>query len=325
MNLSTSGFESCNKKISRRHFVRAGTLCAAGLVVTGCETSRPSPEFITDIHQHLAYTGRSDSALVAHQQQMGIAQTLLLPAGQPMNSASTHEGESNGLEASCLGNEACYQFARAHPKAFWFGANEVPDAPGAIKEIEKYLKLGALIIGEQKFGVECDSPAMQRIYNLAADYGVPVIMHWQYLRYNYGFDRFHHMLAAHPRTTFIGHAQTWWAHIDQRYQDDSKNLYPTGPVTPGGLTDRYLSDYANMYGDLSAGSGLNSLTRDEDHARDFLQRHQDKLVYGSDCNDSVGSGSHCQGSQTIQVLRRLASDRIRHKVFCQNARRLLKI
>ncbi len=32
-------------------------------------------------------------------------------------------------------------------------------------------------------------------------------------------------------------------------------MYPKGPVTPGGLTDRYLSDYPNLYGDLSAGSG----------------------------------------------------------------------
>ena len=31
-----------------------------------------------------------------------------------------------------------------------------------------------------------------------------------------------------------------------------------------GLTDRYLTDYPNMYGDLSATSGLNALTRDED-------------------------------------------------------------
>ena len=56
-------------------------------------------------------------------------------------------------------------------------------------------------------------------------------------------------------------------------------------MTAGGLTDRYLSDYPNAYADMSAGSGLNALTRDEDHAREFLRRHQDKILYGSDCND----------------------------------------
>ena len=107
--------------------------------------------------------------------------------------------------------------------------------------------------------------------------------------------------------SFLGHAQRWWANIDRAYRDDPAQLYPTGPVTPGGLTDRYLSDYANCYGDLSAGSGLNALTRDEGFTRDFLTRHQDKLIFGSDCSDADGSGPKCQGAQTIAAIRRLAS------------------
>jgi predicted TIM-barrel fold metal-dependent hydrolase len=202
----------------------------------------------------------------------------------------------------------------------------VPDAPDAVGEIEKYLKRGAIVIGEQKFGIDCDSTQMQGIYQLARDYGVPVLMHWQYQRYNYGFERFYKMLERYPDTNFIGHAQTWWAHIDRAYHDDAANLYPAGRVTSGGLTDHYLSDYPNMYGDLSAGSGLNALTRDEDHARAFLERHQDKLLYGSDCNDGIGAAPQCQGAQTIATLRRLASSqKICQKLFHQNARRLLKI
>jgi len=297
----------------------------AGAAVSGCKTWPEAQERIIDIHQHMGYSGRTDDILADHQRNMGISKTVLLPAGRPLNSGSTHEGVSNGLEAKCLGNEACYRFAKAHRGRYAFGANEVPDAPDAVKEIEKYLKMGAVIIGEQKFGVECDSPEMQAIYRLAADYDVPVLMHWQYQRYNYGFERFDRMLAKYARTRFIGHAQTWWAHIDKAYRDDTANLYPKGPVTPGGLTDRYLSDYANMFGDLSAGSGLNALTRDEDHARAFLERHQDKLVYGSDCNDSSGFAPACQGAQTIATLRRLAPRSIHAKLFGQNARRLLKI
>ena len=63
-----------------------------------------------------------------------------------------------------------------------------------------------------------------------------------------------------------------------------------------------------MFGDLSAGSGLNALTRDEDFTRGFLERHQDKLLFGSDCSDHDGSGAKCQGSQTIAVIRRLAGE-----------------
>ena len=249
---------------------------------------------IIDIHQHLNYSGRSDAALLAHQIAMGATTTILLPSGRPLTRPSTHEGKSNGLDAQALGNEACWQFARTHRAAYRFAANEVPDIPEARSEIEQYLGRGAVMIAEQKFGVECDSPEMQRIYALARERNVPVLMHWQFETYNKGFERFHRMLEKYSRVRFIGHAQTWWANIDKNHADQ-KVLYPKGPVTAGGLTDRYLADYPNMFGDLSAGSGLNALTRDEDFTRGFLERHQDKLLFGSDCSDRGRQRSEMPG------------------------------
>ena len=97
-------------------------------------------------------------------------------------------------------------------------------------------------------------------------------------------------------------------------------------LTPGGITDRYLSDYPNLYGDLSAGSGLNGLTRDEDHAREFIQRNQDTLIYGSDCNDLVGTIPGCQGAQTIATVRRLSpSHAVERKLLYGNAKRAFRI
>src|SRR5690606_11780439 len=117
-----------------------------------------------------------------------------------------------------------------------FAANEVPDFPGAAEEVEKYLKLGAPVLGESKFGVECDSPAMQRLYELAEKYNVPVLMHWQHNMYNRGFERFYRMLEKYHRVNFLGHAQTWWANIDKNQTKDPNNIYPKGKVTTGGLT-----------------------------------------------------------------------------------------
>jgi predicted TIM-barrel fold metal-dependent hydrolase len=233
---------------------------------------------------------------------------------------------ANGLQAEALGNEACLRFSAAHGNAYRHGANEVPDIQGATQEIERYLNRGAVLVAELKFGVECDSPAMQTIFQLAQAHQVPVLMHWQFQMYNYGFERFHKMLEKYPRVNFLGHAQTWWAHIDRTYRDDASQLYPKGPVTKGGLTDRYLGDYPNMYGDLSAGSGLNALTRDESFTRDFLTRHQDKLVFGSDCSDAEGSGPTCQGAQTIAAIRRLAASRtIERKLLYENAKKLFRL
>ena len=103
-------------------------------------------------------------------------------------------------------------------------------------------------------------------------------------------------------------------------------MYPKTPVTRGGRTDRLLSDYSNMYGDLSAGSGLNSLLRDEDQARGFLKRHQDRLRFGSDCNDRNALAGDCQGTKTLAAIRRLAPDKtIERKILFGNASKLLRI
>ena len=280
---------------------------------------------VIDIHQHLGYSGRADADFLAHQEKMGATTTILLPAGRDANRPSTHDGVANGLQARALGNEDCFRFARGYPRAFRCAANEVPDLDDATKEIERYLKMGAVAIAEQKFGVECDSPEMQRIYEVAQSARVPVIMHWQFKMYNYGFERFYKMLEKYPRVNFIGHAQTWWGNISGAYSDQAV-MYPPGPVAPGGLTDRYLSDYPNMFGDLSAGSGLNALRRDEGFARDFVQRHQDKLLFGSDCSDTDGAGTTCLGAQILAAVRRLApAARVQRKILHDNAKTLFRL
>src|SRR5262249_39314113 len=156
--------------MTRRQFLETTGSAATALAAAGCDTLDRAAEPIIDIHQHLNYSGRPDDVLLAHQNAMGVTTTILLPAGTPMIMKSTHEGVGNGLQAQCLGNAACRDFAKAHSRPYRFAANEVPDIPGAVEEIERYLKLGALAIAEQKFGVECDSAEMQRIYELAQTY-----------------------------------------------------------------------------------------------------------------------------------------------------------
>jgi uncharacterized protein len=270
-------------------------------------------EPVLDIHQHTNYSGRTDQQLIEHQRTMGIAKTVLLPAGSKY-----------GLAAGCGGNDTVVALAKAYPKDFVFFANELPDIPKTKAVLEKFLNAGAIGIGEQKFHVECDSKAMQLVADIARDRGVPVLMHFQYNVYNLGFERFYKMLEMYPTVNFIGHAQTWWGNIDKNHKQPV--MYPKGPVTPGGITDRLLSNYSNIYGDLSAGSGLNAFLRDEDHALDFLKRHQDRLLYGSDCNDRVGAGKACSGSQQLATVRRLAPDaQAVRKMLYGNAARLLKI
>ena len=310
--MKISSAECGRFRISRRQFLLG---CGGGiLAATGCAAiSRKPAEEIIDIHQHTNYVGRTHARLVAHQKAMGITKTVLLPAGSMF-----------GLDAGCGGNESVAYVARKYPGTFARFATDVPNLPGARDEMAKYLRGGAIGIGEQKFQVPCDSKEIFMVAELAQAFGVPVLLHFQHGVYNTGIERFYRVLEKFPDVNFIGHAQTWWGNIDSKL--DQKILYPPGPVTPGGITDRLLFDYPNIYGDFSAGSGLNALTRDEDHARHFIERHQNRLLFGSDCKDWIGAGPYCQGAQILAAIRKLApSKTVEEKLLCRNAKRLLRL
>lgn len=311
--------------MQRREFLVGTSAFLAAMALKKPVFSSASDDLIIDIHQHTNYMGRTNDQLVNHQLKMGVSKTILLPSGNPANYGSTHYGYSNGLQAQATGNAACYELAKKYPDRFLFGANEVPDVPNAANEIEKYLKLGAVVIGESKFNLECDDPAMQRIYQIAEEYQVPVLMHWQYNMYNRGFERFHKMLHKYHKVTFIGHSQTWWGNVDKNLANQNI-LYPQGKVTDGGLTTKYLNDYHNIYADISAASGLRFLLRDEEYAKTFLKKYQDKILFGSDCYDPNAEGPGCHGSNLIKAIRRLSPDKdISHKILYANASKLFKI
>ncbi len=301
--------------VSRREFLRtSAALFGSASLLPPVSAAAAPPEPIIDIHQHYKYLKRPDDNLLFHQATLGITTTVLLPG------ADDTGNPSSDMEL----NAAVLEFVRAHPKQFYFFANDRADRTGARQEMEKYLKLGAIGIGEQKTRMPCDSPHAVMVAELAQEYDVPVHIHFENGKYNTGIERFPKMLERFPRVKFIGHAQEWWGNIDKNHNPTTN--YPTGKVTPGGLTDRMLSDYPNLWGDLAAGSGNNAFMRDEDHARWFIEKHQDKLIFGSDCTDRVAHGPICIGARQIATMRRLApSKAVERKLLYENARKLLRI
>src|SRR5258707_15456008 len=105
----------------------------------------------------------------------------------------------------------------------WFGTAEVT-RPNAEALLPQALKPGATGFGELKFPVAADGPEMRRVYDLAAELNVPVLIHFQEIGqpaapggYNTGIKQFAAILKAHPRTKFIGHADAFWANISADY------------------------------------------------------------------------------------------------------------
>jgi len=219
--------------------------------------------------------------------------------------------------------------AMAPGRFTWFNSYDVSQ-PDAERVLAQAVKDGAQGFGEMKFHVAADGPELRRAYALAADLHVPILIHFQEVdhfpdegTWATGFAKaFESILKAYPKTTFIGHADAFWANVSADYQNEA--AYPTGPIKRGGLTDRWLGDYPNLFGDMSANSGNNAMSRDAEFTADFLKRHQDKLLYGSDCNDL--DGTKCQGAQTIAAIRRLApSKAVERKLLYGNAKKLFRL
>lgn len=307
---------------SRRDFLTGAATAVLALRVRGAPAPT-NPQVagnadggipIIDIHVHCTHRNRPDEQILVHQQATGVKTTVLLPAG-----------ETGGLAADAAGNAHVVAFARRYPGRLYYFANENVFRPNAPREIERYLKGGAIGIGELKDKVACDSPDMQRIAEVAREYDVPMLIHFQDGGYNDGYARFHRMLEKFPTVKFIGHATAFWANIDKTHEG-TKGHYPKGPVTSGGLTDRWLADYPNLYGDLSAGSGNGALIRDPEFTKGFLVRHQDKLMYGSDCFCPTGAGPACHAAAKLGFLKELCPvEDIRRNILGGNARRVLKL
>ena len=231
--------------MTRRDYLIASLGAAAKPLFAGEPWGVP----VFDIHLH----PRGESTELAHMEGSGVDRAVLL-------------GGAIGLE------DHSRKTAQADPTHFVRFARIDIMAQDAVRQLTAALKGGAIGIGEMKYAVDVDGPEMRRVYAVAAEFRVPVLFHLEEGNFNTGIRRLPALLKAFPKTTFIGHGQTWWAHVSS--EPGNEKGYPTGPVKAGGLTDRLLADYENMYGDLSAGSGRNAVSRDKDFTTPFLTRHR---------------------------------------------------
>src|SRR5262249_10460122 len=231
--------------MNRREFLAMAAVVTAGSTL---RAQNPlSSEWggpILDIHSHLRQ--RFDANMV-HMGGYGWTNACLLARGSVVQ-------QVKGIQAK-------------YPNRFVWSASADITKPEAAEALTKAIKDGAQGLGEIKFHVEADGPELRRIYALAAELDVPILVHFQEVPhfegegvFSTGFKRFEAMLRAYPKTRFIGHADAFWANVSADYADES--AYPTGPIKRGGITDKLLGDYANLYGDLSANSGNNALSRD---------------------------------------------------------------
>ena len=274
---------------------------------------------VLDLHWHMR---RTPEANLAHMNGSGVTKANLLTNGNAVEN----------VRALQAGNSGRFPI--------WFASADITK-PDAEALLTRAVKDGASGFGEIKFPVAADGPELRRLYALAAELNVPIMVHFQEVGHTptegtfaAGWKRFAAMLKAFPKTKFIGHADAFWANISADYAE--ADAYPAGPVVRGGVTDRLLADYPNLFGDMSANSGNNGLSRDAEFTRDFLRRHQGKLMFGSDCNCSDGKGSNteraaprmrgkCVARETLGIMAASSTPSVFRKLVWDNVHTLLKL
>ncbi|WP_222705459.1 amidohydrolase family protein [Terriglobus albidus] len=309
--------------ISRRRFVGSAVTVAAARVLQSQSPSTRSVEWgspVIDCHFHQRPTLEAN---LAHLNGSGCQAAYLLSRLQSADDAK--------------------RFLAGEPTRFaGYSVSTDVTAADAVKLLTEAVKAGAHGFGEVKFHVDADGPEMRRLYAAAAELNVPVTIHFQEVPhtptegvFNTGFKRFDKILKEFPKTTFVGHCDAFWANVSADYANDKD--YPRTPIIRGGITDKWLGDYPNLFGDLSANSGNNALTRDPSFTAYFLSRHQHKLFFGSDCacTDGHGGGVSQQGNpgaarlagkcvarETLAVLKANASPDLFHDLVWSNGHKV---
>jgi predicted TIM-barrel fold metal-dependent hydrolase len=311
--------------MNRRAFL--GSLAAPALMPTlARQNTKPALEWgtaVLDLHCHLRPQPES---VIAHLDGAGVTRANLLTRGDA-------RARVEALQAVAPG------------RFTWFASDDITDT-GAGQRLRQAVEQGARGFGELKFHVEADGPELTRMYALAGELSVPILVHFQEVDHFPGegtwatgyartFDR---VLEAHPKTIFIGHADAFWANVSADYKNQA--AYPSGPIVRGGVTDRWLGDHPNLFGDISANSGNNALSRDPAFTAAFLERHQDKLIFGSDCGCADGHGGgvsqgnnpaasrmagKCVARETLGLLKRTTTPAIFDKIVWGNAHKVLKL
>jgi predicted TIM-barrel fold metal-dependent hydrolase len=240
---------------------------------------------IIDIHQHVNWGGRDKAGLIRYLDEVGVSRCWLL----------SWEAVDGGLDFAYLHLSIgeVFETFEAYPDRIIPFVCVDCRRENAEQVLRECHARGARGYGEIKWHLAYDNWDAIRMFRLAGELGMPVLLHIQYPSsrmphwwYGGHISALERAIKLCPETTFIGHAQSWWAHVSgdadpQRLED----AYPKGPVTAGGEVPRLLAAYPRLYADLSAGSGYNALTRDAEFGRRFLIEFADKICYGTDAYD----------------------------------------
>ena len=301
-----------------------------------------------DIHVHVAAISdlpwsegqeapATPEQLVAMFDEVGIERAVMLPFVIP---------ECNILTQS---NEDILMIYEKYPDRFIPFCNIDPRLSNNSTDIDlsfvinHYKDKGCKGIGEMTANLPFDDPRVWNLFSHAEKCQMPLTFHVACRDGNiygliddFGLPRFEKSVQQFPDLVWLAHSQSWWAFMSGDVGEDEWGGYPKGPVVEGGRVVELMRKYPNIYGDLSAGSGFNAVSRDPEFGYWFMNEFQDQLCFGTDVCTGSGANSVVRKTeddamaQLINFMKdALARDRISQEVFdkiaSKNAERILKL
>ncbi|MBM4085215.1 MAG: hypothetical protein FJ272_10535 [Planctomycetes bacterium] len=293
-----------------------------------------------DCHTHVSVLPRTRKAkrlgafllpeqLIEMYDRVGIEQGAMLPIVSPEGS-DTSQSNYEVIEAAARFPGRLIPFCNIDPR------QSTNTADKNLSEVIVHFKdLGCRGIGEITANLPFDDPRVVNLFNHAEKCGMPVTFHVAHRDGNtyglideLGLPRFEKQVQLHPNLVFLCHSQTFWSHISADVNAQNWAGYPKGPVAPDGRIPSLMRKYPNVYGDLSAGSGHNAVSRDPEFGYAFLTEFQDRLLFGTDVNQ-VEHGKSVLILLKDFLVEALAKGKISQEVFDKvthkNAQRVFRL
>ncbi|OHB45960.1 MAG: hypothetical protein A2Y13_05410 [Planctomycetes bacterium GWC2_45_44] len=200
--------------------------------------------------------------------------------------------------------------------------------------LEQYKELGFKGVGEFASRIYWDDPRMLVFCEACQKVGFPILIHMTVppvhdygVLDDIGLPRMETVLKKFPELVILGHGATFWSHISGNCKLAGKTIYDgtlEGPVEPGGRIVELMRKYPNLWCDLSAGSGYESMTRDLSFTYEFLDEFQDRLVFGQDYCVITNDMQHLEWLRQLRDEEKITVDMF-DKITGQNCIRLLKL
>ncbi len=259
------------------------------------ENSRRLPKHrVIDVHCHPRWIGHNGAKMIENMDAAGIERAWLISWELPEREMSPGYYATLNPTGTGIQFRDVIDVAERYPDRFIPGTTVDPRDPHAHERLKAAVDIHKVrVFGEFKLRMRYDDPDAIRLFQYCGDLGLPVLFHldttfprhgvpssrqWWY---GGGIECVESALKLCTKTQFLGHAPAFWREISGDADKDSA-AYPKGPIVGRGRLLEFLDKYPSLNCDLSAGSGLGTLSRDLEFTRKFLIDYQNRCLFGRD-------------------------------------------